>query len=317
MKFLDAVDPELFFSRNDPEDPRLGDRVIRKTPQSGVESGSYDISVIGYPDDEGIKINGGRVGAALGPKEIRRWLYKMTPHPQRHLKSFYDLGDLSTEQELKDRLETAARIVESELKSKRKVLSLGGGNDYAYADGLGFLKTFAGGKEKPLVINVDAHLDVRNLERGLSSGTPFYRLLESGYEFDFVEYGIQAQCNSKVHWDYVVKKKGLIISLEELLDSGKSALDHFVWRMGDLLLRPRPTFVAIDIDAFAWPYAMGSSAAWPLGILPQDFYSVLQLLLHRMQVASLGIYEVSPPLDQQFGTAKLAALWAHMFLHED
>src|SRR5690349_3020269 len=84
---LQPIDPSLFFSRHDSNDPRLGDLVQKEIARSGVV-------IVGYPDDEGIEINGGRKGAALGPTEIRRWLYRMTPHPKRQLKDFADLGNL-------------------------------------------------------------------------------------------------------------------------------------------------------------------------------------------------------------------------------
>jgi len=40
-----------------------------------------DVKIFGYPDDEGIFLNGGKLGAAHGPASIRNALYKMTPTP--------------------------------------------------------------------------------------------------------------------------------------------------------------------------------------------------------------------------------------------
>ena len=305
MDFI-AADPKLFFSKNDPRDPRLGDVV--KT-----ELKDMDVAIVGYPDDEGIRINGGRDGAKLGPQEIRHWLYRTTPHARRPLKTFTDLGNLDITGQLEERLERARKNVRELLVRELQVLSLGGGNDYAYSDGMGFLDQFK--NQKPLIINIDAHLDVRDLSRGLSSGTPFYRLLESGLAFEFVEVGIQGQCNSAHHWDYVESKGGKVLSLEEILDSGRPLPEFAVEALGETLLRKRPTFVALDIDALAWPYAMGSSAAWPVGLDPQEVWSLLQLFFKRLDVRVFGIYEVSPPLDTGGGTAKLAAQFAHSFLH--
>jgi len=306
MDFV-ATDRKLFFSKNDARDPRLGDLV--KTEPDGL-----DVAILGYPDDEGIRINGGREGAKLGPHEIRHWLYRTTPHGRRPLKTFADVGDISLLGSLEERLERARQNVATLLGKNIQLLTFGGGNDYAYADGMGFLDTHK--DAKPLVINIDAHLDVRDLSRGLTSGTPFYRLLESKHEFEFVELGIQGQCNSAQHWDYVESKGGKIISLEEILDSGRSLSDFTVETLGDSLLRKRPAFVALDIDSLAWPYAMGSSASWPVGLDPAGLWSLLQLFFKRLDVRVFGIYEVSPPLDVAGGgTAKLAAQLAHSFLH--
>ncbi|MGE3757963.1 MAG: hypothetical protein AB7H97_09410, partial [Pseudobdellovibrionaceae bacterium] len=54
----DPVDLSLFFARNDNQDVRLGDWARNS------ESFKRSFSILGYPDDEGVKLNGGRVGAA-------------------------------------------------------------------------------------------------------------------------------------------------------------------------------------------------------------------------------------------------------------
>jgi formiminoglutamase len=304
MSALQPTDSSLFFSRHDSTDPRLGEKALGQ---------GRDVALIGYPDEEGIRLNGGREGAKSGPTEIRRWLYKMTPHPQRRLKDFRDEGDLKIAGELGARHDSAVAQVFPWLKDGRQVLSLGGGNDYAYADGAAFLRAFA--KRKPLIINVDAHFDVRPSAKNFNSGTPFYRLLEQEIDFDFVEFGIQPQCNARAHWDYVKKKVGHIISVEDQLASGKSWLTHSKQRLKTLAKKSRPTFLAIDIDAFALPFAPGASSSWPLGLTPHEFWPVFQFWLKQLDVRVLGIYETSPPLDASDATAKWAAQLAHGFLH--
>lgn len=306
---LNAVDPTSFLKRkSDPLDPRLAHLALAQ-----FADGESGVSIVGYPDDEGIQLNLGRPGASQGPQEIRHWLYRMTPHPHKELKNFCDTGNWHPDGSIEDRHEHARRHVAHQLKQGHQVLSLGGGNDYAYADGMGFLDQ--NHESKPLIINVDAHLDVRDLSKGLTSGTPFFRLLESGIPFDFLEIGIQGQCNARSHWEYVENKSGRILSLEEITDSGLSLTEYVLQTVGDWLLKPRPTFLALDMDVFSWPYAIGTSAAWPLGLDPREFQKLAQLLMKRLDVRCYGIYEVSPPLDMGGGTARLAAQFAHGYLH--
>lgn len=307
MAELQAPARKLFFTKNDAADPRLGEKA------NGPETAS-EVILIGYPDDEGVRLNSGRDGAALGPDAIREYLYRTTPHPQRRLRPFTDAGNLPAKGELKHRHEAAIGLCSRWHADGKKILSFGGGNDYAYPDGMAFLQKFDG--QNPLVLNIDAHLDVRDTGRGLNSGTPFYRLLESGVKFDFVEFGTQSQCNSKAHWDYVLKKGGQIVGMDEIAESGLSLREYAVERLGEALLRRRPAFLALDIDAFAWPYAAGSSAAWPLGLEPAAFWPLYVLLLKRLDVRALGIYEVAPGLEHGPGTSKLAAQFAHGFLHD-
>ncbi len=306
MSDFDPCPSKLFFSKNDPDDPRLGDLVQ-------VQSENAELCILGYPDDEGIALNGGRLGAAAGPNEIRHWLYRTTPNARGRLRTFSDLGNLQRKDTLDGRHLAAQVQVASLLERGQRVLTLGGGNDYAYPDGAAFLAHFA--KQDPLIINIDAHLDVRNLNHGPSSGTPFFRLLEGPHRFAFVEYGIQAQCNAKKHREYVEHKGGTIVTLDEILSSDLSPLSYSVKALDTIVSEGRPTFLAVDIDAFAWPYAAGSSAAWPVGLSPQSFWPFLQYLFQHLDLRVMGVYEVSPPLDTGGGTAKLAAQLAHGFLH--
>src|SRR5258707_417639 len=80
-----APNPSLFFSRHDPEDLRLGDltkaithaHTIAELHQALPPSPGFVIA--GYPDDDGIQLNGGRKGAKDGPDAIRKYFYRMTP----------------------------------------------------------------------------------------------------------------------------------------------------------------------------------------------------------------------------------------------
>src|SRR5688572_23523424 len=66
-----------------PDDPRLGGAVefwaggpVPLWPGRPV--------LVGFPQDEGVRRNGGRPGAAQAPGEVRRWLYRLTPWDPAH-----------------------------------------------------------------------------------------------------------------------------------------------------------------------------------------------------------------------------------------
>src|SRR5438445_3037098 len=99
MSWLHPIDKHLLFTKNDKEDPRLGEcvQLLAKGDLDAAlnETPEFDFAILGYPDDEGIALNGGRVGAQAAPKEIRTFLYKMTPHLEsKRLPKILDLGDL-------------------------------------------------------------------------------------------------------------------------------------------------------------------------------------------------------------------------------
>lgn len=270
----------------------------------------------GYPDDEGIGLNSGRQGAKLAPDAIRQRFYK-TSLSEFHDPNFklLDLGNLDSQLSLAEKHEAGAKACQSVIEQKAKWIALGGGHDFGYCEGFGFLNANKDSSIKPLIINFDAHLDVRPLDKGLSSGTPFFRLLTADTlpAFDFFEVGIQRQCNSQQHIQWAKDKGANIIFYEDMMMSGLNHSQYLLESFSELLVKPRPTFISIDIDCFSTAFAMGCSQAWPTGFSPNDLFPVLNILYSRLDVQALGIYEVSPPLDQDERTTKLASQIIHQF----
>jgi len=291
-------------------------RALPDLSQLSTTNARRSFVIGGYPDDEGIRLNGGRPGASQAPTVIRKSFYKMTPSLQQPADfELYDFGDLdSASAPLAHRHELGSSVCTEVLQRGARWIGLGGGHDYGFAEAKGFLDWSRSQKQRPLVLNFDAHFDVRPTTRGLSSGTPFYRMLEAGYELDFAELGIQSQCNSKKHLDWLKARGARILTMEDIEASGESFETCAVRLLDEWILRPRPTFLSIDIDAFSSAVAPGCSQSWPTGFMPADFFPLMDLLLRRLDVRVLGIYETSPPLDQDERTAKLAALILHRYV---
>lgn len=319
MPWTAAAPTSVFLSQQDPMDPRLSEWA---KSQPIVDLQSFHAlptdlflnawALLGYADDEGIALNGGRVGAREAPNEIRSVFYKMTPsllNPAR--KNLLDLGNVAVDVPLAERHQRGRAIVHAVLKRGAKTLSLGGGHDYGYADGAGFLDHCLALNLRPVVINFDAHLDVRPSDKGFHSGTPFHRLL-SDYagKFDFVEVGLQNQCNSFEHLKWARQQGAQTLLLEDIRSVGLLSL------LQPLLetFAGRPCFVSVDIDSFSSSEAPGCSQSWPSGLTFAEFSPVLHEIQRSLQVLGLGIYEVAPSLDVGRMTSKLAALILHQTL---
>ena len=310
--------PNYFFSKNDPDDPRLGE--IVKTAQLGnTDLKPDDFVLMGYPDDDGIRLSGGRLGAAEAPKLIRQFLYKMTPSVLSNKKiRLFDFGDLANVSDLPTRHQEALALTANFHEKKMRVITLGGGHDYGYSDVAGFLKTHgttSASKPKPVVINFDAHLDVRPTHHGFNSGTPFYRVLsEYKGQFEFIEIGLQPQCNAKAHWSWAADHGAHLFDLKTIETKGlKDLLNHSVFKQ---ITPQTPLFISFDIDALSAFEAGGCSQAWVTGLKTQECLEFLTALYKLTDVRGLGVYEVSPPLDRDFQTSKTAALLVHHFLYE-
>lgn len=289
----------------DPSDPRL------HFQRSRIDDSEF--LILGYPDDEGIRVNGGRLGASEAPKEIRKQLFRMTPSLGQNPIAFHDLGDIEPNNDLSSLHGNLKVQLEAWHAMNKRLITLGGGHDFGYPDASAFLNAFKG--KRPIVINFDAHLDVRPLNKGVSSGTPFFQLLSEHSNFDFLEVGVQGQCNSNQHLAWAIERGAKILTLDEIIESGESLKENLVKKFANLLLQDRPCFLSVDIDAFASSWAPGCSQSWPIGFSPSTFFPAFDMLLRRLDVRGLGIYEVSPPLDVAAITVKLAALLAHRFLY--
>lgn len=312
------VEKRLLFSKNDPTDRRLGDIAKLIDANSIQNTASDSFIVVGYPDDNGIEANGGRTGASEAPGRIRNYFYRMTPpafvsgEPE-----ILDAGDLKIEkQSLSDRHVAARTFAFQNHQRGLRMLSFGGGHDYGFPDAAAYCEAATARGERPLVINFDAHLDVRPMNHGITSGTPFFRLLSEFPETDFVELGLQSQCNSRDHVAWLRARGGMMMFEEERAASGLSLTEALMKLLGDRALTKRSAFLSVDIDAFTSAVAPGASQSWPTGFEPQDFFKCFSWCLGRFDVRGTGIYEVSPRLDVDDRTSRLAALIAHRFVFQ-
>ena len=303
---LIPVPKDLIFKSPDSHDPRLGELVQFTVPHQ-LQSNSF--CLIGYPDDEGIRLNGGRAGAKDAPHLIRQFLFKMTPDIlKKEIPRLFDVGNLQPQSSL-EKTHALALDYTKQIMEKSTLLSLGGGHDFGFPDAAAFLES---NKDKnPLILNFDAHLDVRPTNRGFHSGTPFRRLIEKYHgKFELVEIGIQPQCNSQAHLEWATEKGIKVIFIDEIQRKG---LRH-VLSDG---LKPdpqRPLWISLDIDAFSSNEAPGCSQSWATGLNIQEFLPALEWLCQSYSCRGMGIYEVSPPLDEDNRTSKLAALILHRFM---
>jgi formiminoglutamase len=307
-----SLNTNLLFTKNNSLDRRLGDEVFCLSKFDELKTAARFL-ISGSCDDQGILLNGGRTGAAFAPDTIREFLFKMT-WPLQNLtegnfeKSIQDFGNFITEKlDLAERHNQVRSWAKSATQSKCRWMHLGGGHDYGFPSAAGFLDFCA--KEnpniKPIVINFDAHLDVRPSDNGFNSGTPFYRLLnEFGDKIDFYEVGIQSQCNSIYHLDWA-KKQGAKVFFYDQLDEFSKVIEE---------KKDQPLFISMDIDVFCSAEAPGCSQSWPLGLGSRDFFAVYKKILKLHDVRALGLYEVSPRWDESHKTAKLAALILYFFM---
>lgn len=293
MKF--THDPSVLFTRDDPDDRRLGD-VVRQVTLAEFEKDAWDWAILGLPDDRGVALNGGRPGAADGPAAIRKWLYRLVPTQDLRLA---DLGDLSMTDSLHADHATASDAIAIALGRSTRVAILGGGHDWGFSPIAALMQGGSVG-----FVNFDAHLDVRP-SKVHHSGTSYWRALEGGVKGRFAAWaGVQRSATSPAHSRYVEAKDGTIVWAEEPMER---VLQTLTTEGG-----PDYFDISLDMDVFTMAVAPGVSAPQPAGCLIEDLLPTLHKTLQDRRVRTFGIYETAPALDYAGDpTSRLAArcLW--------
>lgn len=311
MKKVDFFIPPqntVIFTKQDPSDLRLGNYQHNHLKKPDL----LTLHLAGYPDDEGVTLNKGRAGSALAPDEIRKFFYKMTP-PANAIESFefniIDEGNLNTKLASLSEKHSAALDKAKEFWSKstslHKRVSLGSGHDYGYADCKAFVEHHLAQNQRPVVINLDAHLDVRPFNESHHSGTPFSRLLqEFSTQIDFYEIGIQPQCNARSHLAWAKEHNAHVIMLDEVQNH---PLSQFIRE------KKTPAFLSLDMDAIQSSEAPGVSAPVNFGLTQLQVRDLIFDLQTNFDFRAMGIYEVNPNFDIDGKTSRLAAQFIYDF----
>ncbi len=298
-------DTDLFFSSNDANDIRLGS-LAKHDMESYDKSGFV---VLSCSQDEGIRRNSGRIGAAKGPGAIRQALYKLAAPEKLKKGDLFDLGDTVFEASLEEIHNRQQRIVEHLLREGKKIIILGGGNDLSYPDCKAHQQVFP----RTSVVNIDAHLDIRKNPLP-NSGTPYRQLIDENIvePQNCYEIGIQSHANSQVYLNHARKLGINVVMLAEIQQALSD--DDLQTRLKQL--RSESLFIGFDMDAIRASDAPGVSAPSPIGLSGGQAVMLLQYLLRHNTVNLLEITEMNPDFDLDSRTAKLAAILAHTYLEE-
>ncbi len=300
--------PEL--SLPDPQDKRLAHRVEF---WNGTDTLNADIVIVGVPQHLGVQRNGGRPGAAEAPSSIRNFLYRLTdswgakrlPEGVR----IVDVGDIRCDDDSLELLhERQYRVVNSLLAAGVFVVCIGGGHDIAWPNGRSFCDQFS----SQAIVNVDAHLDVRQLLGSSAgdlahSGSPFRQILThnscSIKAGDFVEFGIQAFCAAASHIAFVESLGHRVLLLDKI--KRNATMSAFAQVVSGL--SAENLYVSFDIDAVSSAFAPGVSAP------AVDGFSADQALMMSLIASSdrrsrmIDFVEVNPKHDQDNRTSRLVA----------
>ena len=254
-------------------------------------------ALLGFATDEGVRRNGGRVGAADGPEALRAALGSLAVHDEfpRH-----DAGTVVTEgKDLESAQEEVSVKVEELVRAGHLPIVLGGGHETSFASGRGLARV-----RPAAIVNLDAHFDLRAADRP-TSGTPFRQLAEVyGADFDYSVLGISRANNTKVLFD-TARDLGVNVVLDEEL-AAVSAREA-AQRALELLTDAESIHLSIDLDVLPAAVAPGVSAPAGFGVPLLHIHAIVRALAATGKLALVDIAELNPRFDIDGRTAKTAA----------
>jgi formiminoglutamase len=299
-----------------PGDPRLGEVIERWQGQPDAVRPGRPV-LVGYPQDEGVRRNHGRPGAAEAPAAVRHWLHRLTPWDGSCDISLtepppLDAGNLRIAGNLEDSQEALGEVVGAILARGAVPVVLGGGHETAYGVYLGHVAA-----RVPVgIINLDAHLDLRPCQGGAGhSGTPFRQALEHPAQPlpgpRYVCLGAQPQSVSRDHLLYA-RRQGCVVRWYGEVQGNLTSC--FAEERDRLAAAGCQVHVSLDADVVHAADAPGVSAPNVAGLSGQEVLACVRLAGRSPQVAGLEVVEVNPQSDLDGRSSRWAALAVWHFL---
>ncbi|KAB0267213.1 formimidoylglutamase [Microvirga brassicacearum] len=268
-------------------------------------------AILGFGSDEGVRRNGGRVGAAGGPGAIRNIFARLPVHRPATL---YDAGDiLCADGDLEAAQSLYADRVAALLERNIRPVALGGGHEIAYGSFLGLARHLGDrlASTNVLIVNFDAHFDLR-LASKPNSGTPFREIAElcaaRGATFSYLCFGISELGNTSALFNRA-KALGVEYRLDEEMRS--SNFDSLRSTLLKRLEGADMVYLSIDLDVLPAAVAPGVSAPAARGVALEILEDLVDEILRTGKLTLADIAELNPVFDRDDQTARVAARLAY------
>ena len=277
-----------------PEHARWHSVVRGWAPGESLPEGA--VVLVGFASDEGVRRNGGRVGAAAGPAVLRQALASLSDPGC----PVFDAGDVVVDDgDLEGGQVRLGALVAAVLDAGGLPVVLGGGHAVAYGSYLGWA-----GRPGWGVLNVDAHFDLRVADRA-TSGTPFAQMAadeaSAARDLAYAVAGISRANNTRVLFD-AAERLGVEVLLDEDCTpaTAGAVAEEFVARVDRVHL-------TIDLDALPASVAPGVSAPAGFGISLDSVRAVVRAVVGSGRLGLLEVAELNPSFDVDGRTARTAA----------
>jgi arginase family enzyme len=262
----------------------------------------------------------GLVGAPLAAGSVTPGACDLAPELLRRTLRRIGRYDIETGRELKTRVldhgdvhvaelsieEATPRIreaVAASVAAHALTLLVGGNNAVTRPGVLGL----GGEIGKIGLITLDAHFDMRDLEKGLSNGNPVRALLEDGLAgANIAQVGLASFANSRAMHEDAIGAGNLVVTIGEV---GRDGITRAIDRALDHVSHCALLVVDCDIDVIDRSQFPAAPGARPGGMAATDFFYAVRRLTSDPRVRVIDLTEWDPPLDSTDLSALTAARW--------
>ena len=260
--------------------------------------GRHGIGLFGVPYDGAVL---GRTGAREGPDAIRAQLAKLKIGDFH--KPVFDFGNVRVPHGSVDAAHQATESGALEVLAAGCIpVTLGGDHSLTFP----LVKAHEGRRQKLGVINLDAHLDIRDFTGAPNSGTSFGRLIELGLVpgEKLVEVGLRPFANAAAYEEKARKAGITMIDADAWLDDPHATIQRAI----DVASRgTEGIYLSVDMDVLDQAHAPGVSAPTPGGIDSATLLRAIRQIAASGKLVGADFMEVAPPLDREGMTSRAAA----------
>lgn len=293
------------------------------TPWDGEEQ--VDIGFIGVPlSKTSISVS----GASMTPNALRELFANVTTYCLDHDVDLQelrarDLGDIRMH--VTDLLQCHANIEQglcNVYTAMPRLFPIIAGGDHSITcpsvkafkrryggggDGNGGSGSGGSGSGKVGIVQLDAHMDVRNLQDGgPTNGTPIRGLIESGTieGRHIAQIGLHSFANSKPYREYAVSQGITQFTARQVAQEGIEPLVERAINVAGA--GTDAIYVTVDMDVLDQAYAPGVPAMVPAGMTSWQLLEAVFLLGRHPKVQGFDIVCVDPMQDPRRATVRTA-----------
>lgn len=270
-------------------------------PLTAPEGASRGAVTLGFASDEGNRRNHGPEGTALGPDAIRGvlgWFAVHDEHPR------YDAGTIEVN-DLERGHDALSDAVEAITRAGHLTIVLGGGHEAGFGSHRGAYRALGA---SPAIINLDAHLDLRDADQP-TNGTPFRQVAELvGEEFTYSVLGVSKPNNTRFLFN-AARDFGVTVTTDDELNAltPEQAANHALQLVGDV----EHIHLTVDIDVLSEALAPGTGSPASVGVSLANVRAICAALAATGRLTLVDVVEVNPRLDLNNRTARVAARLIH------